>query len=698
MLSRITSMLLFCLMMGQISAQEIWCGTDYSDYYESELGKAHNKEIQDILEMAYWEDSRDGLPPILVIPTVVHIIHFYGPEFNLTDDDVQGMIDRMNDDFNNASADTAQISQPFRSRVGNTRIEFRLARIDPQGNCTNGITRHVSPLTNLGNAQMKNLVLWPRSRYYKIWVCRQPAGGANVLGYFSPGENNDRDGIVVRHTEVNYASRTMTHETGHWLNLSHTWGPTNNPGLETNCFLSGGQQDFVADTPPTIGNLTNACPLTQWTCQDQQPANDPVQRDNIENHMDYTGCARMFTQGQSDRMRAAAFATTRLRHLLHTQANLVQTGVDGNYGPVCLTDFTIDRTFGCSGLTVTVTCRSYHDITEREWITPGGTIISNTANNKSVTIQYDNPGDFDITLNVTNQNGDTGTTTKEDIVHVMAPTVNDFFFEGFEGVPSIPNENWIVESIDNGASGTWQINTNAGFNSNTSAFIPNFTKPEGRTDNLILRIPVNAAVDSGFTYQLSFNYAFAATTTGNSVDRLRVLTSANCGENWSVRANILNNALRTAPITTGQFVPSSADDWGQRIINLPANFTSNELIVRFEWTSGPGNNIYIDNINLVNLQTVNVDELSLEPFSVKVYPNPANINSVVEVNLQTPAPIDLEIYDLAGRKIATLAQSNQLGSGTHIFELGDKLKQSGVYLVRLSSNGTQKTTKVVFQR
>ena len=83
--------------------------------------------------------------------------------------------------------------------------------------------------------------------------------------------------------------KTLTHETGHWINLAHTF--------EGGC---GSKGDFVADTPaqkiPTGG-----CPEGKDTCKGD-PGLDP-----IHNYMDYSfdSCYSEFTPGQVQRMRDA---------------------------------------------------------------------------------------------------------------------------------------------------------------------------------------------------------------------------------------------------------------------------------------------------------------------------------------------------------------------------------------------------------
>ena len=106
------------------------------------------------------------------------------------------------------------------------------------------------------------------------------------------------DGIVIdweslRGASTTYAGRydqgeTATHETGHWLNLEHTFeGACNNWG------------DRVADTPPEA-TPTSGCPIGKDTCSD--PGLDP-----IHNYMDYSydQCYTQFTAGQAARMQDA---------------------------------------------------------------------------------------------------------------------------------------------------------------------------------------------------------------------------------------------------------------------------------------------------------------------------------------------------------------------------------------------------------
>ena len=141
-------------------------------------------------------------------------------------------------------------------------------------------------------------------------------GGANALNIYSstagvylgwaylpdivqkPGQAY-LDGIVIDwesmvHTSPTYEGRydlglTAVHETGHWLNLEHTFfGGCNRHG------------DYVDDTPAEL-TPTSGCPAdgTKDTCL-RDPGFDP-----IHNYMDYSydQCYREFTPGQVQRER-----------------------------------------------------------------------------------------------------------------------------------------------------------------------------------------------------------------------------------------------------------------------------------------------------------------------------------------------------------------------------------------------------------
>ncbi|KAL4963677.1 zinc metalloprotease [Aspergillus stella-maris] len=96
---------------------------------------------------------------------------------------------------------------------------------------------------------------------------------------------------------------TAVHETGHWLNLFHTFQPGNDDPEIPGCF---GHGDYIHDTPAE-GFAAFGCPKVRDTCtgvNETLNAHSIPGTDPIHNFMDYTDdvCLTQFTKGQILRM------------------------------------------------------------------------------------------------------------------------------------------------------------------------------------------------------------------------------------------------------------------------------------------------------------------------------------------------------------------------------------------------------------
>ena len=84
------------------------------------------------------------------------------------------------------------------------------------------------------------------------------------------------------------------------------------------------------------------------------------------------------------------------------------------------------------------------------------------------------------------------------------------------------------------------------------------------------------------------------------------------------------------------------------------------------------------------------------------FPNPFNQSTVIRVDLETRAEMELAVYNISGQKVATLAQG-PYPSGTYTFTWqgrnthGAELA-SGVYCYRLKANGREQTRKLILLR
>jgi len=316
----ITSFFLLILFID-VYAQTHQCGfNDHMDQrYEQdpsllEMRSNYEDEIQTII------NSRSSFVS-KTIPVVVHII--YNDSYsNISDAQVNSALTAINEDFNAANSDFNSVISAFSSIKSDVGISFNLASIDPDGNPTSGITRIESDFTDYADENVKSLVIWDTDMYLNIWVVDNIESGAGAYAYYPGTAPNGGEGIVCRHSQFgtigtssnyNFDSTTMTHEIGHYLNLAHTWGDSNDPGEDGNC----NDDDGVSDTPNTIGALYG-CNTNQYTCGSL---------DNVQNYMDYTDCTNMFSNGQRSRMHAALHSSMGGRVNLWQYDNLIATGV-----------------------------------------------------------------------------------------------------------------------------------------------------------------------------------------------------------------------------------------------------------------------------------------------------------------------------------------------------------------------------------
>ena len=83
-----------------------------------------------------------------------------------------------------------------------------------------------------------------------------------------------------------------------------------------------------------------------------------------------------------------------------------------------------------------------------------------------------------------------------------------------------------------------------------------------------------------------------------SNDRLQIMVSSDCGSTWTSVFNKAGADLATGANTTSNYV---ADTYVSQTIDLSQFALQERVIVKFVFTSDYGNNIWIDNINITNI-------------------------------------------------------------------------------------------------
>jgi len=652
-----------------------------------EQTQANFAAIQAQLEVA--KSSSNGVP-VYYIPTVVHVFHDGGAG-NLDIAQVYDGMRILNEDYGKTNADTGSVQSVHKPVHADTQIEFRLARLDPDGNCTNGIVYHRTPVAdeNYPPNCTKALSSWDNDMYMNIYLV--PSLGS-LLGYSAfPAVNQTEleDGNFMLSgsfgsigSAVNnvpyHLGRTTTHEVGHYLNVFHTF--------QGGCSGSG---DGCPDTPPTASS-TFGCPNPFTSCG----GTITVQ---TENFMDYGNdpCLLMFSEDQKNLRMFPALNDAQTRGQLVTQANYIATGILDPVSPCApQPDYLVSTDVICAGQTITYTDNHYNgSATSRLWEFPGGS--PGTSTDSIVTVTYNTPGNYGFKLSVTNALGTNLTDYQNTIVVTSSTGIPaDQWAVGFENASEIGNEvQWLGWELGN----NFERVTSASAEGNASMRVNGFAKQndyqytQNDYQKEYLYLPAVDLTTQGAS-ELRFSHAYAAQSNFNDSE-LRVQVSNNCGTSWQTRLTLSGNSLQTASNTTSTFTPN-ASQWNENTINLSAFSSSDDLRIRLQFTADRrGNNLYVDDFYLVD-QTIGIDESP--ELSLNAFPNPAN-NQITLVNGALDSKgVEIRLTDLSGRE-ALVQKENEWLAGEEVqLHLPSGLA-AGIYVLRVVSEQGSWTRKWIIE-
>lgn len=618
----------------------------------------------------------------VTIPVVFQVLHNNGIE-NISDAQLMDQIKILNRDYNKQNADTSKIVNAFKNNIANLKFNFKLATIDPDGNCTNGIIRHVTDKTIWDANNFSNYIFsWPSDKYLNIYVVRS----INIAPAYTilpdvptPAE---WDVIVAQHDLVGSIgtsnvsnSRAITHEVGHWFGLPHIWGVTNQPGVSCG-------NDNVDDTPITKGFITCSTSNSK-IC-------DPTIEENVQNYMDYAPCKIMFTNGQASYMRETIKLGLKGRNNLVSEANLMATGVVGNIPCKTKADFIADGYSICVGDSIRFSNLSQTGSATAtyKWRCSGG--IPEYSDDKNPVVVYPKLGTYEVELIAT---GQYGSDTSIQYITVLSPLADSdvnrsYSFED----ATLPNDLSVINIQNDDV--VWEVNANVGAdNTNACIYLPCSRSIETK-NNVDYFETTGYDFTNSNTPQMSFYYSYAKKYEDQN-DVFRIEFTDDCGKTWKPVFGIPNTNLMA--IQTGgtlpeaEYIPIKPEQWKK--VTLKASFTSqfkNKPNIRFRFyfksdgaVSG-SNNFYLDEINIFDPTLSSSKDLVAG--EINIYPNPASGPVTIELSAYPVHKTSVILTSMDGTKSQALIPISQSEDKIE-YLVQTSTMPNGVYYVTIKSEG-----------
>ncbi len=624
--------------------------------------------------------------PLYIIPTVVHVFHD-GGSGNLNIAQIHDGIRVLNEDYQKENADTGNVQTLHKGIHADTQIEFRLARKDPNGNCTNGIVYHRTPYAsdNFPPNCLKAISSWDNDRYMNIYLVPSlggllgysafPVNGMIALedGNFMPSTSFGSIGTAANNAPYNLG-RTATHEVGHYLNLFHTF--------QGGCFGVG---DQCADTPPTSG-ANFGCQQGQNSCSND----NPDLPDMPENFMDYSqdNCLLMFTYDQTTRMHAALNSPSSQRGQLVTPANYIATGVEDPVTPCApMPDYMVNKDVTCVGSPIRYVDNHYNGTaTIRSWEFPGG--IPAASTDSIVDVTYAQPGNYSFKLSVGNANG-TNLIQYDGVIVVTEDQGMDAsqWGSGFEDASTIGSaiqiQGWELgdnfERVTNASQeGAASMKVN-GYHKDNAYFGYAGASSDYQEEYLYLPAVDLTTQDPS---DLHFWYAYTKKFFGQNNAKLEVQVNLNCSHVWSTRLTLDGNDLRTASQTNSPFTPNGASQWVKAMVSLASYASHDHVRIRLKFTAERNsNNLYVDNFFLMEI----VGLEGLGTLMLNAYPNPATDHIILENGTLDLNEAVFCLRDLSGRVVLELPVAH-LAARTEMRVQVPPNISKGIYVLSLVSD------------
>ncbi|MEX2478388.1 MAG: T9SS type A sorting domain-containing protein [Gracilimonas sp.] len=297
----------------------------------------------------------------------------------------------------------------------------------------------------------------------------------------------------------------------------------------------------------------------------------------------------------------------------------------------------------------------------------------------------------------------------------IPPYENSSPYEGWSIIPGVglDDPSFIISTLEVSEDNPTSLLYYAGYNDSGSPKL--FKLPNANSSNSAEDISIAGAASGSYTHDIAINPTDAdeVMVIFSNYGVPSIFHSENGGDDWTnVEGNLSGNngpSVRTAAIIETQDGPvyfvgtstglysttelnGSSTVWTRQAENLIGKTVVEYLDLRSDDNvlaiATHGRGIFLG----VPAETVtNITKSKDLPDSFTLdqnYPNPFNPTTSISFTLPSTAIVDLEIFDINGRKVGSVLTDNQMSGGSHQVNFNAKNLASGVYIYRISARST----------
>ena len=317
-----------------------------------------------------------------------------------------------------------------------------------------------------------------------------------------------------------------------------------------------------------------------------------------------------------------------------------------------------------------------------QWSFPGGSPSS--ASTPEAYVVYNEPGSYEVSLTVTNANGESDTITWTDLINVSNESVigTTGIDEDFDG-DAFPPAHWRLDCPGH----PWEHAFDLTDETNGVAQFPNYwVQTNGAFDKLI-----TPGLSPNHIEAIIFDYAHVKYS--DYVEGLEVWAKLAGEDQWEVLWSAYGDDLTVDGCYTWFWYDTGGEiAWETVEILPPSHWADTDATcaeVAFVNVGDYGNHTWIDNARIIDSQSIS----TLSTTSLIVYPNPAS--STLRISSTGANLASLQIFDMGGKLVYENSSQACISQASTV----DASKwQSGIYFVSATTdNGSILSKKIIIQ-